>query len=224
MAMVEALIFDFDGIIVDTETPDYEIWLEVYRDHGVDLPLEVWAQGVGLCWDEFNPMAHLKTLITSPIDEEAVAEKRRLRFHETLAAYPPMAGVAELMREAKGAGLKVGVASNSDRPWVEGHLRQRDLFDWVDVIRTADDVPNAKPAPDVYEETVAVLGVSPERTVAFEDSPHGLTAAIAAGLHGIAVPNSVTKHYDLTHAHRILESIAHTTLKDLHAWVKQRVT
>ena len=220
--MLEAIIFDFDGIIVDTETPDYETWAEVYREHGLELSMDLWSQGVGIIHADYDPFTHLESQVEYDIDEVKTKDLRRAKFRESLENVPPMAGVAELMREAKAAGLKIAVASNSDRPWVEGHVRQRGLYDLIDVIRNAEDVPNPKPAPDVYLAATEALGVSPDRTIAFEDSPTGVTAAIAAGIHSIAVPNSITRHYDLTHAHHTLQSIAHTTLEELTTWVKSR--
>jgi HAD superfamily hydrolase (TIGR01509 family) len=165
----------------------------------------------------FNPSEYLEQQLGRPIDHETVNRERRERFHTMVSDEQPMPGVEALIREAKSEGMALGVASSADREWVHGHLRNHGLFDVFDVIRTVDDVLRGKPAPDLYQAVLDALNVPGHEAVALEDSPNGLHAAKAAGMYAAAVPNSVTRHYDLGAADLIIDSLAQIRLNDLCA-------
>ena len=126
-----------------------------------------------------------------------------------------MAGVWDYVRGAEEKGIRLGVASSADRPWVEGHLKRLGLYDVFDVVRTADDVAMAKPAPDLYLAVLKEFALTGQEGVALEDSPHGVTAAKAADLFCVAVPNSITAEYDLAHADLRTDSLAALPLGEL---------
>jgi HAD superfamily hydrolase (TIGR01509 family) len=190
----DAVIFDFDGTILDTETPEYRAWSEVYAAHGVELPLALWTEAIGRGHDTatFDPYGYLESLTGRRIDYASVRTRRRARFAELLALESPRRGIADWLEGARTLGIPLAVASSSDRDWVGGHLKRIGLRDYFDVLRCADDVVRTKPDPDLYLSACAALGARPERAIAIEDSPNGLRAAKAAGLFAVAYPNPMT--------------------------------
>ncbi|KAA3642390.1 MAG: HAD family hydrolase [Chloroflexi bacterium] len=213
---MRALIFDFDGLIVDTEIPDYESWQEIYRQHDCELPLEKWALIVGGDGTTgFDPFDYLEESYGQPIDREAIWIKRRKRDVEITMRQPVLPGVKDYIRDAKAQGLKLAVASSSPESWVKGHLTRLGLWEQFDAVRTADDVEQTKPAPDLFLAALDALGVQADEAIVLEDSPNGLTAAREAGVFCVAVPNGVTKLLDISHADLILDSLAELSLDDL---------
>jgi HAD superfamily hydrolase (TIGR01509 family) len=209
---VRALVFDFDGLILETETPVFESWQEVYREHGYELPREIWDEIIG-GGHVFDPRAHLEERIGRPL-EAAVVERRAARRTEMVEALDVLPGVIEYVLAATELGLKLGVASSSSRRWVTGHLERLGLTQF-ECIRCADDVEHAKPAPDLYLAVCDCLGVAPETAIAFEDSANGIAAAKAAGLRCVAVPNAMTAGLDLSAADLRLDSLAAMPLAEL---------
>ncbi len=211
---IDALIFDFDGLILDTETPEYEAWREVYTEHGCELPLALWVDSIGRGHEQikFDPYKYLSECTGKIVDNEAVRARRRLLFHERVDRMPPRPGVVDYLTEATARGLKLAVASSSDRDWVEGHLRRLDLLDYFALTRCSDDVARTKPAPDVYLAALEGLGVAAENAVAFEDSPNGTRAAHRAEIYTVAVPNALTARLEFLEADRRIESMAEMPL------------
>jgi HAD superfamily hydrolase (TIGR01509 family) len=211
------VVFDFDGVILDTETPDFVSWTEVFTDHGVELSLETWSQGIGTCPSNFDVSAHLTSLSSRAVEVEAIRLVRRAR-NDTLIADETIRPVVEAWIEAaRRLGLKLGIASSSPVSWVEGHLQRLELLAAFECIRCADHVTATKPSPELYLAACEGLGVSPREAVAIEDSPNGVAAAKAAGLFCVAVPNSVTVALDLTGADFRLDSLALASIADVIA-------
>jgi HAD superfamily hydrolase (TIGR01509 family) len=212
--MIRAVIFDFDGLIFDSETPDYISWRETYAYFGVELSLDVWSQHIGAM--SFNPYLYLEELLERPLDREAVWARRKARDNELLAAQTVLPGVEAYLAEARQLGLKIGVASASDHSWVDDHLQRLGLFEQFEVIFCSDDVGGvAKPDPAVYRAAVAALQISPEEGLALEDSPNGATAAKGAGLFCTAVPNPMTRSLNFDHVDYRLDSLTDMTLAQL---------
>lgn len=211
---VQALIFDFDGLIVDTEGPAYESWRAIYRQHGVDLDLAVWQADIGTV-DAFDPVSHLQTLVGRSLDRAEILAQRQALKEELCADLPVLPGVIELMEAAAAAGLRLGLASSSDRRWIEHWLSHHALTQRFDCVRTRDDVAQPKPAPDLYLSAAACLGVSPEQCIAIEDSPNGLRAALAAGMRCVVVPNALTATLDLAGATLRLKALTDLPLPAL---------
>lgn len=203
---MRAFVFDFDGLILDTEEPVYRSWLEVYQAHGEELPFDRWVQIVGSSNAAFDPKAHLEERLGRTLTQD-VLDRRVERRTELVLAQPVMAGVARLVDDARAAGLRLGVASSSSRQWVRGHLDRLGLLDRFECIRCRDDVAAVKPAPDLYLAVVECLKVAPEEALALEDSPNGVKAARAAGMWSVAVPNVITGGLDLSHADLMLPSL-----------------
>jgi HAD superfamily hydrolase (TIGR01509 family) len=212
--LIRAVVFDFDGLILDTEEPVYQSWLEVYEAHGEELPFERWMQIVGSTTIGFHPQHHLEERLGRPLPKD-VLERRIGRRTELILARQLLPGVVERIAEAKALGLKLGVASSSTTAWVRGHLARLGILERFDCVTCRDDVANVKPEPDLYVAALECLGVAASDAIAIEDSPNGVMAAKVAGMRCVAVPNSITARLDLSHADVILGSLADTTLLDL---------
>jgi HAD superfamily hydrolase (TIGR01509 family) len=212
--MIRALVFDFDGLILDTEEPVYRSWLEVYQAHGEDLPFERWVQIVGSTTAGFHPQHHLEERLGRALTQE-VLDRRVSRRTEMVLAQKVLPGVVRHLQEAKAIGLKVGLASSSTSDWVTGHLARLGILGSFDCIRCRDQVANAKPEPDLYLAVLQCLDVIASEAIAIEDSPNGVQAAKRAGLRCVAIPNSITADLDLGQADLQLGSLAEVTLADL---------
>jgi HAD superfamily hydrolase (TIGR01509 family) len=212
--MIRAIVFDFDGLILDTEEPVYRSWLEVYEAHGEELPFERWVQIVGSTTAGFHPQHHLEKRLGRSLSKE-VLDRRIGRRTELVLAQKLLPGVVHHIDQARALGLKVGVASSSTADWVRGHLARLGILEKFDCLRCRDDVANAKPEPDLYIAVLECLGVSASEAFAIEDSPNGVMAAKRAGLRCVAIPNPITAKLDLSGADVILQSLDEITLADL---------
>ncbi len=213
--MRNALIFDFDGLILETEGPIYQSWQELYRSFGQELPLELWLTQVGTYHSGFDPNVHLEQLLGGPLDWAPAEEKRCRREQALIAQQPILPGVVSYLEDARRLGLKVGLASSSTRAWVVGNLSRLGLADYFDTIRCKEDVPMAKPDPALFQMALRDLDLQPEQAIVLEDSYNGLLAAQRAGIFAVAVPTDLTRHMDLSIADLRLESLAVTPLEDL---------
>ncbi|MCY4482796.1 MAG: HAD-IA family hydrolase [Spirochaetaceae bacterium] len=211
---LRALIFDFDGLIVDTETPWFALVRDAYRRHGCELPAEVWRQFVGT---HRHPLEHLQQVVGPDFD--MAAERAALIAGDTRDGLPPCAGVEQLVAAAGGAGLALGVASSSSRERVEGQLRRIGLRDAFDAVRCRGENLRSKPAPDIYLAALEDLAISASQAVVFEDSPIGTQAAKAAGIYTVAVPNDVTRGWPFDHADRVIDSLAGVTVPQVRCWL-----
>ncbi len=174
--IITALIFDFDGLIVDTETPDYQAWQEVFAAHDLDLPMTTWALNVG-SGHLFSPYDHLEARLGHPVDRASVRHTVRTRFRTLLGEPVALPGVVDYLAAAAGLGLQVGLASSSSRAWVTGYLEQLGLCGHFATICTADDVTRTKPEPDLYLTALART----QRACRGGDRPGGLAQRGARG-------------------------------------------
>ncbi|GLV60818.1 haloacid dehalogenase [Dictyobacter sp. S3.2.2.5] len=214
--VMRALILDFDGLMIETEQPDFQSWQEIYAQYGVTLSLEMWLPliGTGSSSRAFHPHDHLEALLGRTLDRAELRARRRRRYAELVAARPLLPGVAEIIAQAQRRGLRLAVASSSPREWVITHLVQRGLDALFEHIVCGDEVARAKPFPDVYQVVLARLGLPADQAMAFEDSPNGVQAAKRAGLFCVAIPNPLTQHLAFEQADLRLLSLADFSLAD----------
>jgi HAD superfamily hydrolase (TIGR01509 family) len=215
--MIQALIFDFDGLILDTEISAYQSWQEIYQEYSCELPLEKWVLCIGGTLEHFDVYAYLADLLGHEVSRDDLTAKYRKHHLDALESQLALPGVEACMRDAKQLGLKIGLASNSPYSWVSGHLNRLGLISYFDCIKTGDDVTHAKPHPELYLAALDCLGVQPEQALALEDSPHGVRAAQRAGIFCIAIPNQLTYHLPLDHADFRITSLEATPLTHLIA-------
>jgi HAD superfamily hydrolase (TIGR01509 family) len=198
---VRAFLFDFDGLILDTEHAARAGWQHLYREHGHELPTDLWATLVGTTHAPWNPMEHLEELVGGPLERETLNERRRTHELALIEAEELRPGIADYFAAARRRGLKRAIVSSSNRAWVDMHLERLEEAAGWDAICTADrDRARAKPSPTLYLEALELLEVTADEAVAFEDSPNGVLAAKAAGIFCVAVPNEVTRDLGLEDA------------------------
>ena len=218
---IRALVFDFDGLILDTETVVYRSWEHVYTEHDVPMPMDLWFGAIGTDGSTYDPLAYL--LERRPeLDLEGLHVRRRAHRDGLLGELAPQPGVVDRLEEAGAHGLSLAVASSSEREWVEGHLGRLGLRDHFAQLRCREDVPRVKPDPALYRAAAESLGVAPGEALAFEDSPNGIAAARAAGMACVAVPGPMTSGLDFTGADLQLTSLAERNLGEILAVVGSR--
>ena len=192
-AQIQGLIFDFDGLILDSETPIFQAWKRLYREYDQHLGLEDWADIIGVSPDDHHPIQGLQALVGDQLDADAARKKVSLWEQERVQQQPVLPGVEDTLSAAEEAGLKLGVASSSSHSWVDGHLERLNLRDRFQAVCCSDDVRRSKPDPEVYHLVLQLLGLSSPQAVVLEDSPNGMLAAKRAGLFCVVVPNPMTE-------------------------------
>src|ERR1700761_3630698 len=216
--ILAAIVFDFDGLIVDTENPGFISWEELYQEFGATLSIDDWRHATGYVGG-FDPGIHLEQILGRSLDWSQLMPRRDARNWELTLQANVLPGIEPLLRSAKERQLRIGVASNSENGWVEDGLRRLGLREYVDAVVTRDMVVNPKPAPDIYLKTVQTLRVEPGNAVALEDSEPGCHAAKRAGLKAVAIPNQFSERQDLTIADLIVKSATELNLDRLSALV-----
>ena len=211
---VAALIFDFDGLIVDSETPGFQAWSEVYTTHGCSLPFDKYSACIGTIGG-FDLHAYLEEQSGRSLDRAALERACNTRWLQLMHAQPMLPGIAACVSSAKRRGLKLAIASSSTQKWVTRNLRKFELLDQFDAICTSDHVSAVKPDPALYLLALEKLGVKADQAIAFEDSPNGILAAKRAGIFCIAIPNPLTKDLPLELADRRLGSLEEFDLDDV---------
>ena len=211
--MIKALIFDFDGLIIDTESPEFQAWREVFVAHGHELRADLWADLIGRPRTYFDMYSYFKELNGPHTDIESLRKDRRTRVIELVLGQPVLPGVREYLRDARDLGMKVGLASSSGGDYVRGHLKRLELYDYFHATKCFEDTDLHKPDPEPYLAVLDAIGVAPDEAIAFEDSPNGVAAARAAGIYCVAVPNPVTECLALGHADLCLKSLADEPLR-----------
>lgn len=211
--MIRALVLDFDGLILDTETPLIEAYADVHAAHGIAFDRTEFLRGVGHIDFSFNPWR----AFGPHANEAALEAERRVHNRRRTQAQPLLPGVEALLQAARAANLKLAVASNSSHEHVEGHLKRLGLHDHFSFFACRGDTPSPKPEPDLYKLVLAKFGLRGREAIAFEDSKPGSIAAKRAGLWAVAVPNGVTTDHDFDHVDLVLTSLAEVTLEQLVA-------
>jgi HAD superfamily hydrolase (TIGR01509 family) len=219
----EAIIFDHDGTLIDTERADLEACQRLYQECGAEISIEYWAEHI------VGHMDGYELILTELIQKNGHGATRdslwqRLRelWSIALENIELMPGVTNLVPSLHAAGYPLAVATASDRAWARRWLTHFNLWPYFQVIATSDDVVNNKPAPDVYLFAAAQLGVEPAHCLVFEDSLAGLRAAKAAGMTVVAVPSPLTQTLDFSQADGLVAGLDKVTNEWVHTFNLQR--
>lgn len=202
-----AVLFDFDGIIVDTEWAIYETWLHLFQDHGHPLPLETYNQCIGSDFESWSPKIHLEDLTGNSFDWHTIDETRNVWIRKELEGSGPMPGVLDSLQALRHRNIPCGVVSSSSHHWVDGWLDKLGLTSSFGTTVCRGDAPRIKPAPDLYLEAARQLDLPPAHCLVIEDSVNGTRAALAADMHTLAIPNRVTACSDFSLAHHSIPSL-----------------
>ena len=217
---VKALIFDFDGLILDTETPEYDVWQSIYREHGYELPHDEWAQIVGgYGVSDFDAAEYLSLLSRGRLDPVSLRDRHRSESHALIHGQSLLPGVLDYLRDAGRLGLKLAIASSSPHSWVDAHAERLGILAYFHEVVCADDVApgRTKPNPDLFLKALEQLQVRASEAMVFEDSPNGVTAARRAGIFVVAVPNPLTIRLSMEGENLKLQSMADLNLSELLA-------
>jgi HAD superfamily hydrolase (TIGR01509 family) len=211
--MIDAIVFDFDGLIADTEGPSYQAWRETFEHFGCVLTEEEHVPTIGAQFDRLEWLKARATVgLPSDDDVRALKQKRHL---ELLGDLEVLAGVEAWLDEADAHGLPLAIASSSPPSWVNDHLERLGLRHRFRAVSCCEGDMPPKPAPDCYLAACDALGVAASRALAVEDSANGVAAAKTAGLWCVAVPNALTRRLDLSAADVEVASLADITLAEV---------
>ncbi len=204
---LRAVLFDFDGIIVDTEWAIYESWRKLFEAHDHPLPLDIYNRCIGSNFDTWSPKIHLEDLTGKDFDWHDLDESRNTRIRAELEGSDALPGVRESLQLLATHNIPVAVVSSSSHDWVDGWIAKLGLTASFATTVCRGDAPNIKPAPDLFLEAARRLDLRPADCLVIEDSVNGIRAAKAGGMPAIAVPNRVTRDCDFSQADLILNSL-----------------
>lgn len=202
-----AILFDFDGVLVDTEWAIYQAWRRTFEAHDHTLPLEVYTRCIGSDFATWSPKTHLEDLTGQAFDWHDLDARRQEEIMADLNGAGPMQGAAAILTRVTALGLPAAVVSSSSHHWVDGWLEKLGLHGHFAITVCRGDAPRIKPAPDLFLEAAQRLTIAPHHCLVIEDSLNGVHAAKAAGMRVWAVPNRVTEGLDFSPADRVFRSL-----------------
>ncbi len=205
---IKGLIFDMDGLLIDTERLSFEALVRDCRNRGLELTMEqflgIRSLSIPKCEEKF------KGYFGEDFDFKDSFEKHFLYMNEHIDKYgvPMKKGADSILKYAKEQGLQIALATSTPLDIAEGYLTSLGLWQYFDKVQSAADIKNGKPAPDVYLAASALLGFEPSECMAFEDSPNGVRSASSAGCITVMVP-------DLSGPDEELEKLIFASVSDL---------
>ena len=215
VVIIKGIIFDFDGLICDSESTELRAWEALYNEYDLTFPFDEYQKTIGSIHNDVPPLLLLKELGGDRVVLDDARNKMH-RYHQELIEVEPLReGVLDYLEEASDLGLKIGLASSSPISRVGYHIERLKTRHFFECIRTFEDVEKTKPDPKLYLLTLECLGLQPGETIALEDSIHGVTASRAAGLLTIAVPNAVTKQFSFQDANITISSLSDLPLREI---------
>ena len=205
---IKGLIFDFDGLILDTELPEFQVWEDIYKSYGLKIPLDMWLKTIGTKNESFDVFSYLENNVGNIIlDRHKIICQQKSLFDKKMKTQRVRPGVKNYIKDAKNRDLKIAIASSSPFDWLEKYLTGLDVLDSFDIIVTSNDVKNVKPSPDLYNLALQKLNIKAPEAISFEDSYNGILAAKSADIFCVAVPNGITSHMNLDIADMIITSL-----------------
>jgi HAD superfamily hydrolase (TIGR01509 family) len=202
-----AVLFDFDGVLVDTEWAIYQAWRRTFETHGHELPLEIYTRCIGSDFATWSPKQHLEELSGMDFDWHGLDAARQEVILAELDGSGPMPGAVALLRQLRVRNVRRAVVSSSSHHWVDGWLGKIELAGEFEQVVCRGDAPRIKPAPDLYLEAARRLDLAPADCLVIEDSMNGVLAAHAAGMTAWAVPNRVTGVLDFSNTCPVFPSL-----------------
>jgi len=213
--MIKGIIFDFDGLIIDTETPELQAWQELFDSFDIEFPYADYIRRIGNAYNDTSPLEILKAKLGAKIDESNISTSFQKRKNTLIEQQPLCDGVKDYLLTAKRLGLQIGLASSSSIAWIDHHISARNIKSFFTCIKTLEDVTHPKPDPELYFRTVNCMEIEPKEAIALEDSYNGIIAAKKAGIHAIAIPNHVTRGLDFSCADLQLNKLSEMSLYSL---------
>lgn len=214
--MIEAVLFDFDGLLADSEPLQKAAWRAYLAQQGHTLEPELINRMFGLRLAESAQLVRAELGLAASV-EQVMAERDALFLASLPGALQPMPGAAATVVAMRRLGLRTALATSGHRRYITLALAETGLSGAFDAIVTGDMVERGKPAPDIFLCAAELLKVAPAACVVVEDAPHGIAAARAAGMLAVAVPNELTRDLDFGQADRICAS-----LDAFREWMEQR--
>lgn len=214
--MLKGLIFDFDGLILDTETPIFEAWQKVYRQYGCDLPFDLWISTVGTSEAYFEPVQYLHSISQATINDAELKRFYSQFENDLIAREEILPGIKDLIIDAYNKGLKLAIASSSPLSWVLNYSKKLGIDHYFSCFATKDEVKFTKPHPDLYRLALNKLNLDHKEVVALEDSLHGIHAARQAGIFTIAIPANLTLNLDFSVADITVPNASAISLDDIN--------
>lgn len=212
---VKGIIFDFDGVLVDTEWAIYQSWVHLFRREGQTIDIETYSPCLGAGYSHWNPADYLESLTGKKYDWEVETPARQAMLEADLERMGLMPGAAELLQWCKEHDIPMAVASSSSRRWVAGWLEKLGIMDYFKGVFTRTDGFPVKPNPALFLAARECLDVPPEHCIIIEDSENGTISAARAGIPCVAIPNRMTEASDFSAAteqmidlHQLLKSIS----------------
>lgn len=212
MSQVKAVLFDMDGVLINTEPLHYRMWKETFSGRGLEIDYDVYKECIGatdaflmeLIWHHYGrDFRNDKNLAK----ERAAIEKRLLREE----GFPEMPGVRDMLRRLHEAGFLLAVASSSPPERIHDAIIYIGAGQYFSLLNSAENVAHSKPAPDIYLDTAKKLGVIPEECVVLEDSEKGSIAAVSAGMICVGLDNPDSGNQNLERASVIIRTLQEFT-------------
>ncbi|WP_379210408.1 HAD family hydrolase [Paenibacillus sp. GCM10012303] len=213
--MIKGIIFDFDGVILDTETIEFRVFEDIFEEYGVKLPLEMWERRIGGNKNNFDPYDYLIEYTQCKIDKIELKKHKKIRYEKKIGNENLLPGVYSYLESAKKMNIQIGLASSSPRKRIVDLLKRFEIIHYFTHLATAEDVDHVKPNPDLYLHVLEKMKLEPSHVIAIEDSPTGLIAAKRAGIYCVIVPNEVTKRLTFQQYDLRVNSLDEIELSDL---------
>lgn len=205
---LRAVLFDFDGILVDTEWAIYQAWCRCFEEQGCELPLSIYTRCIGSDFATWSPKTYLEELTGKIFDWDQLDRDRQKEIVHELSDEGVMDGVQEIIEVLLARDIPIGVVSSSSHHWVDGWLDQLEIRQYFTHVVCRGDAPRIKPAPDLWLEAARRFDLSPASCLAIEDSHNGLISAQEAGMPVWVVPNRVTSVLDFSSAQERFTSLS----------------
>ncbi len=212
----KAVIFDMDGVIIDSEPFYQEVQIVLFQKMGITVPPEEYNTLIGAGMREMWNMIKSSRNLIQPIEELIELNNNvLLEYFKESTKLVPILYFTDFLASVLAAGMKTAVASSTAKPIVEVILKKLNLYDFFNIIVSGDEVENGKPAPDIFLKTAARLNVKPSECVIIEDSTNGVKAAKSAGMYCLGYHNPNSGNQDISAADKIINSFANINIEDI---------